>query len=111
MTTKYHYNVKINTNNLGKENVTKIIISNLFEGEIDENQKDKIEVLHSGHNVWKNFLRNIPQNIKNGDLEPKNTSIILHQMKKKITHSCSDKPQIQRKCWMYYQKRCSIKPV
>ena len=83
MTTKYHYNVKINTNNLGTENVTKIIISNLFEGEIDEKQKDKIEVLHSGNSVWKHFVRNIPENIKNGDLEPTNTSIILHQMKKK----------------------------
>jgi tRNA G18 (ribose-2'-O)-methylase SpoU len=83
MTTKYYYNVKINTNNLHSENVSKIIISNLFEGEIDEKQKDKIEVLHSGSSVWRYFVRNIPENIKNGDLDPLNTSIVLQKMKKK----------------------------
>ena len=75
----HKYNIQITTNISNIENPTKIIISNLYEG--NNIFKEKTEIVTSGNSVWNNFLRNIPNQLKINGTNPGNTIISLTKNK------------------------------
>ena len=76
------YNISITNNIEIIKNPYKIIVSNLYEGNIGKFCKS-IEVLNSGEGIWNNFIRNIPNINKYKNVCPRDTVVTIY--KNKIT--------------------------